>query len=107
MVADFCRSALEAACHEAIRARRIKAGVRHADVERELTTAHKLRQLLALALLDDADRGGDVVPALRQRHGQTAVKAFDAAREGTHERYQGDLRHFVEDTARLANALRA
>jgi hypothetical protein len=107
VVAGFCRSALEAACHEAIRARRLKAGVRHSVVERELTAAHKLRQLLALALLDDADRGGDVVPALRQRYGQAAVKAFDAAREGTHGRYQGDLRHFVEETARLAKALRA
>ncbi|MGB6456658.1 MAG: AAA family ATPase, partial [Streptosporangiaceae bacterium] len=106
VVAGFCRSALEAACHEVIRARRIKAGVRHADVEKELIAAQKLRQLLALALLDDADRGGDVVAAIRQLGGQAAVKAFDAAREGTHERYQGDLRHFVEDTARLANALR-
>jgi len=107
VVAGFCRSALEAACHEAIRARRLKAGVRHSDVERELTAAQKLRQLLALSLLDDAARGGDVVPALRQRYGQAAVKAFNAAREGTHERYQGDLRHFVEDTVHLANALRA
>jgi hypothetical protein len=106
IVAGFCRSALEAACHEAVRARRIKAGVRHADVEKELVAAPKLRQLLALTLLDDVDRGGDVTSALRQRFGQAAVKAFDAAREGTHERYQGDLRHFVEDTARLADALR-
>jgi hypothetical protein len=107
VVAGFCRSALEAACHEAIRAKRLKAGVRHADVERELIAANKLRQLIALALLDDAGRGGDVVSVLRQRHGQAAVKAFDAAREGTHERYQGDLRHFVQDTERLANAVRA
>lgn len=106
VVAGFCRSALEAACHEAVRARRLKAGVRHADVERELIAAPKLRQLLALALLDDADRGGDVIPAIRKLAGQAAVKAFDAAREGTHERYQGDLRHFVEETARLARALR-
>jgi energy-coupling factor transporter ATP-binding protein EcfA2 len=106
VVAGFCRSALEAACHQAIRARRLKAGARHADVERELTAAPKLRQLLALALFDDPHRGGDVVAELRQRNGQASVKAFDAAREGTHERYQGDLRHFVEDTARLADALR-
>jgi hypothetical protein len=107
VVAGFCRSALEAACHEAIRARRIKTGVRHADIERELITAPKLRQLIALALLDDAGRGGDVVPAIRQRCGQAAVNAFDAAREGTHERHQGDLRHFVQETTRLANAIRA
>lgn len=107
VVAGFCRSALEAACHEAVRARRLKAGVRHAEVEKELTAAPKLRQLLALALLDDAGRGGDVVSVLRQRYGQAAVNAFDAAREGTHERYQGDLRHFVQETERLANAIRA
>jgi energy-coupling factor transporter ATP-binding protein EcfA2 len=107
VVAGFCRSALEAACHEAVRTKRLKAGVRHADIENELLATHKLRQLLALALLDDASRGGDVVPAIRQRCGQAAVKAFDAAREGTHERYQGDLRHFVQETARLANAIRA
>jgi hypothetical protein len=107
VVAGFCRSALEAACHEAVRARRIRAGTRHADVERELIAAQKLRQQLAVALLDDAGRGGDVVPVLRQRYGQAAVKAFDAAREGTHERYQGDLRHLVRETERLANALRA
>jgi len=107
VVAGFCRSALEAACHEVIRARRLKAGVRHADVEQELTVTQKLRQLLALALFDDAGRGGDVAQAIRSRYGQAAVKAFDAAREGTHERYQGDLRHFVQETERLANALRA
>ena len=107
MVAGFCRSALEATCHQAIRARQLKAGVRHAHVEREVIAAQKLRQLLALALLDDTKRGGDAVPAIRQRYGQAAVNAFDAAREGTHERYQGDLLRLVEDTARLANALRA
>jgi hypothetical protein len=52
-------------------------------------------------------RCGDVVAAIRQRRGQAAVKTFDAAREGTHERYQGDLRHFVQETERLADAIRA
>jgi hypothetical protein len=81
--------------------------VRHAAVERELADAQKLRQVLALALLDDLSQGGQVVPTLHKRHGQAAVNAFNAAREGTHASYQGDLRHFVEDTARLTAALRA
>jgi hypothetical protein len=106
-VAGFCRSALEAACHQVIRARRISAGVRHGDVEVELGMVQTLRQALALALLDDVNRGGDVVSAVRKLRGQAAVKAFDAAKEGTHEPYPGDLRHFVEDTAHLAEALRA
>jgi hypothetical protein len=44
VVAGFCRSALEAACQEAVRARRLQAGVRHADVERELIATQKLRR---------------------------------------------------------------
>jgi hypothetical protein len=107
VVAGFCRSALEAACQEVVRARRIKAGVRHAAVERELAEAQKLRQVLSLTLFDDIDQGGQVVTTLRKRYGQAAVNAFDAAKEGTHSTYQGDLRHFVEETARLAAALRA
>jgi predicted ATPase len=106
VVAGFCRSALEAACHKAVRARRIKAGTRHADVERDLARAQKLRQAVALALLDDIYDKGQLVTVLRKRFGPAAVRAFDAAKEGTHEPYDGDLRHFVEDTARLADALR-
>ena len=108
VVAGFCRSALEAVCQEVVRAKRIKAGVRHATVERELGEAQKLRQILALAIFDDVSQGGQVVPGLRNRYGgQAAVNAFDAAKEGTHATYQGDLRHLVEDTARLVAALRA
>ena len=53
--------------------------MRHADIERELIAANKLRQMLALALLDDAARGGDVASVIRQRYGQAAVKAFERA----------------------------
>ncbi len=45
VVAGYCRNALEAACHEAIRARRIRAGRPFAEVERELMQAQKLRQV--------------------------------------------------------------
>jgi hypothetical protein len=108
VVAGLCRSALEAACQEVLRARRINAGARHATVERELAEAQKLRQILALAIFDDVSQGGQVVTALRSRYGgQAAVNVFDAAKEGTHAIYQGDLRHLVEDTARLVAALRA
>jgi recombinational DNA repair ATPase RecF len=106
VVAGFCRSALEAACHEAVRARRTKAGARHSDTERELSRAQRLRQALALAMLDDANRGSDVVPELRRRCGQAGVNAFGAAKEGTHAFFLGDLRHLVEETARLAAEIR-
>jgi hypothetical protein len=106
VVAGFCRSALEAACHETIRARRLRAGVPHGDVERELASAHKLRDLLALALLDNVGAGGQVESVLRKSHGQAAVNAFYAAKDGVHEPYRGDVRHFVDETARIADGLR-
>jgi recombinational DNA repair ATPase RecF len=107
VVAGYCRNALEAACHEAIRARRIRAGTRHTDVERELMQAQKLRQVVGLALFDDMNHGAQVVNRLRERHGQSAVNAFMAAKDGTHGAFQGQLPRLVEETARLAAALRS
>lgn len=105
VIAGFCRSALEAACQEAVRARRLAAGARHADVERALIDAHTLNQVAALALFDNPDRGDQVIPRLR-RYGPWAVDAFRAARSGTHAGYQGDLRSLVSATGRLARELR-
>jgi hypothetical protein len=102
----FCRSALEAACHEAIRARRIKAGLRHADVERELAQADTTHDMLTLALLDDAKRSGELVSRMRSRHGQAAVDAFHAVKSGTHVIYKGDPKHLADEIERLADAVR-
>jgi len=107
VVAGYCRNALEAACHEAIRARRVRAGRPLADVERELTQAQKLRQVVGLVLFDDMEHGGQVADRLRERYGQSAVNAFIAAKDGTHGAFQGQLPRLVEETARLAGALRS
>ncbi len=106
VVAGYCRSALEAACHQAIRARRIGAGMRHADVEQALYDAQTLHDVIALALFDDARRGAHVITRLHQLRGQAAVNAFKAAKSGTHDSYEGDLMSLVKDTGRLAEALR-
>ncbi len=106
VTAGFCRSAIEAACHEAVRARRIGAGARHADVERALAEARTVHQVVALALFDDARRGDHVAARLRELAGQPGVTAFQAAKSGTHDAYRGDLARLVEDTARLAGVLR-
>jgi energy-coupling factor transporter ATP-binding protein EcfA2 len=106
VVAGFCRSALEAACHEVIRARRIAAGTRHAEVEQAIASAHTLHQVVALALFDDDSRGEHVAARLRSKFGPNALSAFRAAKTGTHTTYAGDLTSFVEDTARLAAGLR-
>ena len=52
VVAGFCRSALEAACHETIRNRRIGTGARHSEIEQALTHAQTLHQVAALALFE-------------------------------------------------------
>ncbi len=105
VAAGFCRSALEAACHQVIRTRGIKDGVPYADIERDLLRAQKLRQMIELALLNVPD--GDVVKELGKRYGPSAVSAYNAAKDGTHAGYRGDLRQMVRDTERLADRLRA
>lgn len=106
VVAGFCRSALEAACHETIRNHRISAGASHAETDQALSRAHTLHQVAALALFDDASRGDQVLSTLRSRYGPGAVTAFNAAKAGPHTAYNGNLTVFVEDTARLAEQLR-
>ncbi|MGH3189856.1 MAG: hypothetical protein ACRDPY_24105 [Streptosporangiaceae bacterium] len=72
-----------------------------------MADAHTLHQAFALALFDDAGRGDQVVPSMRSKYGgQCAVNAFQAAKSGTHTTYRGDLPALVNDTARLAAALR-
>jgi AAA domain len=107
VVAGFCRSALEAACHEVVRTQRLAAGARHVDVERALADAHTLHQVFALALFDDATRGHQVTPTLQHSYGERATRAFRAAKTGPHGAYRGDLASCVNDTARLAAALRS
>jgi hypothetical protein len=113
VVANLCRDALEAACHQFVRARRIKAGADYAGIERELAEASTLHQIMTLAVLDDIDKGNQLVPKLRSLYGQAAVNAFEAAKAGPHDasklvvRYKGDFRPLVEDSARLAAALRS
>jgi predicted ATPase len=107
VVAGFCRSALEAACHEKIRRRRISAGARHSDIEQTLVRTLTLKQTVALALFDDSSRADQVADRLRTRYGPAAITAFNAAKAGLHSAYRGNLAAFVEDTARLAEQLRS
>jgi energy-coupling factor transporter ATP-binding protein EcfA2 len=106
VVAGFCRSALEAACHETIRNHRISAGGSHSEIEQALGRAHTLNQVVALALFDDANRGDQVFSKLRTKYGPAAAAAFKAAKAGPHAACRGNLPGFVEDTARLADQLR-
>ena len=105
-VAGLCRGALEAACFEVIRRRKLAAGVPHADIDRAIEAAHTLHHLVALALFGSTTRGGDVLGKLLELGGTRFVNAFRDCKSGVHETLRGDPKRFVEDVAALAKALR-
>jgi hypothetical protein len=75
VVPGFCRAAVEAACMECVRRRRLARGESHDIVEGLLADNARIHPLLALALFDDASRSNDVMPRL-QKFGPWAVEAF-------------------------------
>jgi hypothetical protein len=106
VVAELCRSALEAACHRVIWRTRLAKGERHADIEAAIESAsHRLATTFALALFDDPQRGGDVLARLTSRYGRRAADAYQACKKGVHEVYRKDLTLLVNDTRALAEAL--
>jgi hypothetical protein len=106
-VAGLCRGAMEAACVEVVRSRDLSAGVAHSVVERTLDDAsHSLQDMVAVALFGNASRAGEVPGRLRVLAGQGCVNAFWAAKKGVHDPQHGDLKLLIDDTDRLARALR-
>ena len=105
VVAELCRSALEAACHRVIWRRKLKLGVRHADIEAAIEQARRLATTFALALFDDPDRGGDVLSALNRKYGHRAADAYQSCRGGVHTAYVDDLPALVTDTRDLTKRL--
>ncbi|MDG4810610.1 AAA family ATPase [Micromonospora sp. WMMD1120] len=106
VVAELCRSAVEAACHRAVWRARVARAVPHADIEAAIEDAsRRLATTVALALFDNPDRGGDVRNELLRRHGRRAVNAYQACREGVHGANLTDLPGLVADARLLAGAL--
>nr|BFE63973.1 ATP-binding protein [Dactylosporangium thailandense] len=105
LVSGFCRSALEAACHERIRREFIARGERHGEVEELIEKAFTLNQLAALALFGDMHQGSKVFNRLNQ-YGRWAGDAFKACKEGVHRPGTFDLERLVRDSRRLAEELR-
>jgi recombinational DNA repair ATPase RecF len=100
VVPTLCRQAIEAAAADAVRARRLTRGDEHRGVEEALEAAPKLRQVLALAMFDDAERAGDVVPKLGKL-GAT-VQRCD---RGAHEGDEGDLLGLIDDSRDLVKRI--
>jgi len=59
---------------------------------------------MALAIFDDAERTGDVLPFLHKRNPR-AADAFKGCNVGAHEAFDGDVEGLVQDTEKLADAV--
>jgi AAA domain/AAA domain, putative AbiEii toxin, Type IV TA system len=106
IVAELCRSGLEAACHRSVWRQQIANGQRHTDIEAAIeATGRSVAQVFALALFDDADRGGDVLARLNRSYGRWAADAYQVCRKGVHGHQVNDLCLIVADSRRLAKAL--
>jgi class 3 adenylate cyclase/energy-coupling factor transporter ATP-binding protein EcfA2 len=105
VVPSLCRSALEAACAEATKRRRLGRGERHADVDALLEAVTSTAQWAALALLDDPGRSAevhDLLDGLAPR----ASATFEACAAELSDPYPGDLPGLVRDARLLAEKLR-
>lgn len=101
VVPGFCRMALEAACMEAVRRRRLQRGEPHDEVEALLAASGRTHPLMALALCDDPEKTAEVAARLK-RFGPRAVETFELCKKGAHEGMNGDMKGFIRDTERLA-----
>lgn len=106
VVGVFCRSAIEAACSEAITRRRLAEGEDYAAIESLLDSTRGLLELLALALFDDVSRTKDVVSRLDKGIGRWAVSAYRGVQDASHKPMAREaLSSLVEDSERLARGL--
>jgi ABC-type lipoprotein export system ATPase subunit len=106
VVGVFCRSAIEAACADAITRRRLAAGEDYATIEALLDSTKGLAPLLALALFDDISRTKDVVSRLDKGIGRWAVSAYRGVQDASHKPVAREvLLNLVRDSERLARGL--
>ncbi len=103
----FCRLAIEAACTEVVRRRRIGRGEPHADTDEVLNDARTLMQKLALALFDDVGRAGEVLARINSsdRAWADAVKWANRATHGGADGTLPDISSMVGSTERLTRWL--
>ncbi len=106
-VPGFCRLAVEAACAETIRRRRLSRGDRHADVEHAIGAARGLQSLAALAVHDDADRTDTLYSHLNATLGRWSVNTLKALKDGAHAAHAGPLGELIDSTKSLTRELRS
>ena len=105
VVPGFCRYALEAACQEAVTRRMLREGKTHTAIEEALTVPTRLTTWLALAMLRDAGRAGEVMPLLNQRY-PWAADVVGLANRGSHSDIPADLVSLVRAAEQLSRQIR-
>ena len=105
VIPGFCRLALEAASSLAATRRLLHQGKSYADVQEILEKPTTLNMWLALALLNDPARSGDVAGFLLKQHPE-AVDAVRECNRGTHTgRVYGNMVAFIRSVERLTTAI--
>jgi energy-coupling factor transporter ATP-binding protein EcfA2 len=107
VVPGFCRSAIEAACAEAVSRRMLLAGRSHDDVDGALHTPTTLLTWLALLFFDDASRGGDVMTSLNNRNLGWAADCVSTCNKGAHSGAVKDAVGLIRTTEKFCAAITA
>lgn len=102
-----CRDAVEVACQRAARRKLRAESMPIAEVDDRLIQARTTMNRMALALLGDSRRAGEVMPTLNRLVGAPwAADVLRAVREGTHQP-RGDLDRIIRDSGRLCDLILA
>jgi hypothetical protein len=101
VVPGLCRLALEAACMEVVRRRRLGRGERFGEVEAALAAAGSLTKLAALALFDDPAREREALERIEREAGAPLAEALRRCDQGGATE-DGDVVDLVRRAARLA-----
>ena len=107
VVPGLCREAVESACYEIVRARRLGRGDSHATVEEAISEPTTLVSRLALAIFDDAGKGGEVYAWLNKNIGSWAYDTVQTCNKGAHPGGSAfDAAGLVSDARKLVEQLR-
>ncbi|UTI65196.1 AAA family ATPase [Paraconexibacter antarcticus] len=105
VVPTLCRTAVEAACAELVRARVVADGLDAAAADEQLEAARTLRDLLTLALLGPAGDQADLTEALRREGGPDANGVVGALNAGSHGQYADSVEQLHRRTSDLVRSL--
>lgn len=105
-VPGHCRGAIEAACLETIRRRRLGRGDPHAQVRSDIESSRTLTQIMALALFDDREAGSKVMAEVNRKINSAAGDAVRSCKEGVHGNFDGDPFALINATRKITEHVR-